>query len=171
MAELAVTAIGSDRPGIIARVSAVLLDYGGNIEDSTMTILRGQFAMMLLVETSAAAEELEQELTRAAADLGLLVTVRPVGAGADSGPPSHVLSVYGADRLGIVHAVAATLAEHEVNVTDLTTRVIGGERAVYAMLLEISLPEGLDADALLAGLREQVGGVEVSLHALEVETF
>jgi glycine cleavage system transcriptional repressor len=42
---IAVTLIGSDRPGIIAAVAAALADVGGNIEDSSMRILRGRFAM------------------------------------------------------------------------------------------------------------------------------
>src|SRR5688572_10850866 len=98
MAELAVTAIGADRPGIIARVTRVLLEHGGNLEDSTMTILRGHFAIMLLVRTDADPVALESELADATADLGLVVTVRPVGEGAQSAPATHVLSVYGSDR-------------------------------------------------------------------------
>ena len=49
MAHLAVSAIGSDRPGIVAAVTKVLLDQGCNLEDTSMSILRGHFAMMLVV--------------------------------------------------------------------------------------------------------------------------
>ena len=48
MSLLAVTLIGHDRPGIIAEVTAGLADLGLNIEDTTMTLLRGHFAMMLV---------------------------------------------------------------------------------------------------------------------------
>ena len=173
MASLAVTAVGADRPGIISRVTGVLLDHGGNLQDSTMTILGGQFAIVLLVEADAAPEELERDLAEATADLGLVVAVRPVGEGATSPPPTHMLSIYGADRPGIVHAVAAALAERSVNVTDLTTKVLEGERPVYAMVLEISLPEGVDADDLAAQLRTGEGdqAMEASIHPLDVTTF
>lgn len=171
MAELAVTAIGADRPGIIARVSRVLLEHGGNLEDSSMTILRGQFAIMLLVTTETAAAALEEALVEATDDLGLVVTVRAVGAGVDSPPPTHMLSVYGSDRPGIVHGVAQALADRGVNVTDLTTRVLEGERPVYAMMLEIALPDGTDADALADALTDEVEAVEVSIHPLDIETF
>ncbi|MBW3611674.1 MAG: GHKL domain-containing protein [Actinobacteria bacterium] len=50
MAHVAVTAIGTDRPGIVARVTGVLVEHGGNLEDSAMTILGGHFAIMLVVE-------------------------------------------------------------------------------------------------------------------------
>ncbi len=44
----AITVIGHDRPGIIAEATAALAGLGLNLEDSTMTLLRGHFAMMLL---------------------------------------------------------------------------------------------------------------------------
>jgi glycine cleavage system transcriptional repressor len=169
--ELAVTAVGADRPGIIARVTGVLLDHGGNLEDSSMTILGGHFAIMLLVSTDADPAELERSLAQATEDLGLVVSVRPVGAGADSAPPTHLLSVYGSDRPGLVHAVTSALAERQVNVTDLTTRVLEGERAVYAMMLEISLAEGMDQETLAAEIHAAVADVEVSIHPLDADTF
>ena len=65
---LAVTAIGADRPGIVAAVTGVLTDHGGNIEDSTMSILGGHFAMMLVVAEADAgpdsADRLEDALER-----------------------------------------------------------------------------------------------------------
>lgn len=171
MAELAVTAIGADRPGIIARVSGVLLDHGGNLEDSSMTILGGQFAMMLLVTTDADPAVLEQALATATEDLGLVVTVRSVGAGTGHAPATHLLSVYGSDRPGIVHSVTSALAERDINVTDLTTRVLEGEQAVYAMMLEIAVPPDLDPERLSDDLSAEVDAVEVSIHPLEAETF
>jgi glycine cleavage system transcriptional repressor len=167
MAQLAVTAVGADRPGIIARVTGVLLQHGGNLEDSSMTILGGQFAIALLVATDSSANELEQALADATGDLGLLVSVREVGPGSHSPAPTHMLSVYGADRPGIVHGIAQVLADQRVNVTDLTTRVLEGERPVYAMMLEISLPDGVSQEALAAALRADVAEVEVSLRALD----
>lgn len=171
MAELAVTAIGADRPGIIARVTGVLRDHGGNLEDSSMTILRGQFAIMLLVSADVDAAALESALSEATADLGLFVAVREVGEGADTAPPTHVLSAYGTDRPGIVHGLAVALAERGVNVTDLTTRLLEGEQPVYAVMMEITLPEGTDADQLAAHLAGAVEAVEVRVNPLDVATF
>lgn len=171
MAQLAVTAVGADRPGIIARVTGVLLEHGGNLEDSSMTILGGQFAIALLVSTASPAAALEAALADATGDLGLLVSVREVGPGSDSPAPTHMLTVYGADRPGIVHGVAQVLADQGVNVTDLTTRVLDGERPVYAMMLEVSLPGGVGQDVLADALRQDVSEVEVSLRALDDTAF
>ena len=52
---IAVTVLGDDRPGIVADVTTALADLHGNLEDSTMTLLRGHFAMVLLVRTGAGA--------------------------------------------------------------------------------------------------------------------
>lgn len=171
MGELAVTVIGADTPGIIARVSGVLHDHGGNLEDSSSTILGGQFAMMLLVDTEVEPADLEAALASATRDLGLMVSVRSVGSGAPAAPATHVLSVYGGDRPGIVHGVAQRLADRGVNVTDLTTRILEGQRRVYAMMMEVSLPADADADELAGMLAAEVDGVEVSIHALDTTTF
>lgn len=174
MPALAVTAVGADRPGIVARVTRVLLEHEGNVEDSSMTILGGQFAIMLLVDTEAGPVELEADLAAATADLGLVVTVRAVGSGSEAAGPTHVLSVYGADRPGIVHAVAQGLADRDINVTHLRTRVLEGANDVYAMLLEVSVPDGgPGAEALVAHLRTDpaLAGVEVTIHPVDDETF
>ena len=59
---IAVTVLGDDRPGIVAEVTAALADLGGNLEDSTMTLLRGHFAMVVLVRTGASQAEVEAAL-------------------------------------------------------------------------------------------------------------
>ena len=173
MSLLAVTAVGADRPGIIARVTGVLYDHGGNLHDSTMTILGGQFAIVLLVEASGDPVGLEADLAEATRDLGLVVTVRAVGEGAQSPPSTHMLSVYGSDRPGIVHRVATHLAERSINVTDLTTKILEGERPVYAMVMEISIPDGMSPDEVAAALRQGDGddAIEASIHPLDVATF
>ncbi|MBW3618763.1 MAG: ACT domain-containing protein, partial [Actinobacteria bacterium] len=127
MPELAVTAFGTDRPGIVAAVADVLRDRGGNVEDSAMTILGGHFAIMLLVETDDPADELATALRTATADLGLTISVTPAGEGHASAAPSHVLSVYGGDRPGILAGVSRALADVGANVTDLETRLLSAD--------------------------------------------
>jgi glycine cleavage system transcriptional repressor len=159
------TAIGRDRPGIVARIARVLLDHGLNIEDSQMRILGGRFAMMLLLRGEPREQQLVKDLLAAGRELGLdYIYVHPIGeAEAASPEPTHVLSVYGGDHPGIVAAVAEALAGLGVNITDLQTRLAG---KVYVMLLELVLPPGADVqDAIAAVGREQ--GVDVSLREVE----
>jgi glycine cleavage system transcriptional repressor len=175
---LAVTALGADRPGIIAAVTGVLVDHGGNLEDTAMTVLGGHFAMMLVVEVpdSEAAAPLEEALTAATGALGLSVVVRPIDEPA--GPPPRrgsewSVTVHGADRPGIVHRVSRLLADRGVNVVDLATRVVGAAEPVYVMLLEVTVPAGVDPDALLAELDALAGelGVEVHLRAADADVL
>ena len=56
---VAVTVLGDDRPGIVSEVSSALADLGCNLEDSTMTLLRGHFAMVVLVRTERPLAEVE----------------------------------------------------------------------------------------------------------------
>ena len=174
MSHVVVTAVGADRPGIVAAVTRVFVDLGCNLEDSSMTNVGGQFAMMLVVDAPAGvgAADLEAALAGPAAALDLVVAVRPVeapGAGPDpfAESASWTVSVYGADHPGIVHGVAELLAGEGVNISDLSTRVIGPrERPVYAMVLEVSLPPGVDPEALGTRLADTAArlGVDATLH-------
>ena len=172
----AVSAVGRDRPGIVAAITAGLLAVDGNIEDSRMTNLGGHFAVMLLVSTpSADREAVAAALAPVRADLGLeALTVAPVADdGSKTAAPDHVITVYGADHRGIVNAVTTGLAEAGVNITDLQTRVGGGTAApVYMMLLEVDLGDR-DRDELEGRLREIAAAneVEVELRALEAEAL
>jgi glycine cleavage system transcriptional repressor len=161
---VAVTVIGHDRPGIIADATAALSQLGGNLEDSTMTILRGHFAMTLLVSVQARAAEVAGALAPLEADGSLMVSVRavPPEAGSEARGVPYLLSVHGADRIGIVSGLTRVLAEAGGNVTDLATRLSGD---LYVLLAEVDLAPETDVSALRTRLGEVAErlGVEVSL--------
>jgi glycine cleavage system transcriptional repressor len=171
VAHLAVTAFGVDRPGIVAAVTGVLVERGGNLGDSAMTILGGHFAVLLLVEVPGdeEPEALEQALAEATEPLGLSVVVRPVDAAGPAPAPGRgsrwAVTVHGADRPGIVHRVTRLLADHGVNVVDLGTRVVGpaGDPA-YVLLLEVAVPAAVDPDVLAADLGALAVDLGVDLH-------
>src|ERR1035437_8139236 len=104
---IAVTDLGHDRPGIVADVTGALADLHGNLQDSTMTLLRGHFAMVLLVHTGASAEAVERALHPLCADGSLVINARVLGDSALSAVrgPSYALRVHGADRPGIVATI------------------------------------------------------------------
>lgn len=168
MNELAITVIGQDRPGIVADVAEVLARLGANLTDSTMTRLRGHFAMTLVCSGPAAAD-VEAALEPLTADGQLVATVRTVRA---DGPPSpggesYVMSVHGADRLGIVAAVTRVLAEAGGNVTDLTTRLSG---PLYVLVAEVELAPDV-VERVSTRLAEVAAGldVEVTLRRSELD--
>lgn len=176
MAHFAVSAVGSDRPGIVAAVTKVLVDHDCNLEDTSMSILRGHFAMMLVVAgpPTLRASALEQSLTQSTGGFDLVVAVREIDDDVPASPEGDAwtVAVYGADRPGIVHSITALLAELGVNVVDLTTRVIGdADRPVYAMVLEVTFPAGVVASDVASRLDAAAGdlGVECSLHPSEAD--
>ena len=176
MGHFAVSALGADRPGIVAAVTEVLTEQGCNLEDSTMAILRGHFAMMLIVAApeEASTGALEAALGPAAARFELVLVVRPIDEAVPAvaaGEPWTV-TVYGADRPGIVHGVASVLAEQGVNITDLNTRVIGEpEHPAYAMVMDVTVPAGADTAKLWDQLRARARelGVDSTVHPAEAD--
>ena len=162
---IVVTVVGRDRPGIIARTTGLLADLGMNLEDSSMTRLRGHFAMTLVCSGAADVAAVDQALAPMA-NGSLAITVQPVptqdgadgtgqdgtgqdGTGQDgtgqgrtgdrAAPETWLVSVHGADRLGIVAEVAAVVAQHDGNITDLATRLSG---ELYVLTAEVDLPAG-----------------------------
>src|SRR3954469_21720412 len=143
MRHYALTAVGRDRPGIVAGITAVLLAHDVNVEDSQMTILRGHFTMMLIVAVADEVDEtdLSADLRAVGQELGLeLLTIAVVNerGGDEEAEPSHIVSVYGVDHPGIVHAVSSALAERGITITDLTTRLVGeaGE-PLHGLVVEV----------------------------------
>lgn len=168
---LVVTVVGDDRPGIVAGVTEALYELGCNLEDVSSTILRGHFTMMILVHSPEpiAVEQAETALGPVAERLDLLVRVAEVGEGHGAGvPPTHVVSVYGADKPGIVFRVAHALAGSDVNITDLRSRVLDAEGdAAYVLMMEVAAGE-TDLEAALDGLRREMD-VDISINRLETE--
>jgi glycine cleavage system transcriptional repressor len=165
----AITVLGHDRPGIIAETTDKLAGLGLNLEDSTMTLLRGHFAMMLICAGGPSAAEVEEALGGLTADGSLTVSVREVPEEADHQAvgASYVLTVHGGDRPGIVSTVAAEVARVGGNITDLTTRLAG---ELYLLVAEVDLPAGADVAALRGSLDEVAADLGVGVTLREVES-
>jgi glycine cleavage system transcriptional repressor len=178
MRRFALSAIGRDRPGIVAGVTADLLAHAVNIEDSQMSILGGHFTLVLIL---AGAEELDagtlrDDLERTAGRLELdAFSLNEISAAQEPAQPSSIVTVYGVDHPGIVHAVARALAERAVNITDLQTRLVTetGSEELYAMTLELSLPAGLaqrELEQIFEDVRREQG-VQVTVRELEPDVL
>ena len=193
----ALAAVGGDRPGIVAQIARVLLEHELNIEDSQMAILRGRFCVLLILAGADDVGEsaLRADLERAGDELSLDALAlsalgdapRGASAAGRAAAGSCIVTVYGADHPGIVHAVAAKLAPADVNITDLQTQLVSSDEAapleraggedlerapggsLYAMIIECDLPVGMDVEALeqlLADVRSEQS-VDVAVRELE----
>lgn len=124
MQQFIVSAIGPDRPGIVGQLTGHCHLAGANVLDSRMVNLRGQFAMMVLLEAEAdALANLRQTLPRLTEEMGLriILTDTQPGARATTGLPFK-LKTYSLDRPGIVFRVSEVLRKRGVNIEDLSTR-------------------------------------------------
>ncbi len=174
MTQLAVTVVGQDRPGIIADVTAALAALGGNVEDSSMTLLRGHFAMTLILAVPSGVAAVTEALRPVTADGTLTARVEEVadvtGPTAERASSAFLMTVHGADHPGIVAATTRVLAEAGGNITDLATRL--SSSGLYVLTVEVQLPDDR-ADAVVGRLTEVATelGVRASLRPLEADVL
>ena len=119
------TVVGADHPGIVAELTDVLFRGGCNLGEASMARLGGNFCIMLMVEgaDSAALEQLVKPATDA---LGLRLHIDAIlGELHQHVEPNVQVTVYGADRPGIVAQTTTALAAAAFNILDLNTNVAG----------------------------------------------
>jgi glycine cleavage system transcriptional repressor len=167
------SAVGVDRPGIVADVTELIYQCGCNLEDSSMTLLGSHFALLILL--SGRGDELDQRLARACGalerDKGLKVFLSPLGPEVAQPPPpppepDYELRVVGLDRSGIVYRTSQLLASRGINIVDLHTHVEPPPQAgepVFTMALEIVIPKDLDRKALRKDLEALANELQVEL--------
>ena len=146
-----VTALGQDRPGIVAGVTKVLYEAGCNLEDSAMSRLEGEFVIMLIFSSPHPLTHawLQRAFQAVARRLDLTIHLKPLPQREAASPRQRgrtcVVSVYGADRPGIVFRMTQALAKVRANITDLKThrsagRVSRAHPSLYLVFLEVEVP-------------------------------
>lgn len=145
--------------------------------DSSMTLLRGEFALILMASLpdNVSVSDLEKQLAHIESKLGLRLHVRELSE-QELQPSSEpqglfIISVYGADKPGIVSGVSLKLAELGYNITDVQTHSTGtADKPVFVMILEVVA----SASATAQWLREQLLtftkhlNVDITVQSLEV---
>ncbi len=159
------TAFGKDRPGIVADVSQVLYENGCNLEDSTMTLLADEFTLILLFTTDAngkGKDQLQKECRRLEREKGVSAFLRPVTAAqavVNTTGSDRTLHVEGIDQAGIVYKVSRFLADNNLNIVDLVSRLTPSPNSgtsFYVMDIHIQVPAEVDMDQITTGL-DRVG--------------
>ncbi|MBI4711552.1 MAG: hypothetical protein HY767_03710 [Candidatus Omnitrophica bacterium] len=179
MKKILITVSGKDKPGIIAKVSGLLFARGCNLEDISMTLLEGQFAMMMTACLPSPAVKIRVlqglellgstpwSLDCHMTELEGKITGRKKHA---KGSLPYMITAFGKDRTGIVYEVSRALAGMRVNITDLDSRILGkGAKTTYAMLLEVDVPGHgvlVRLQALLAKVSKKLK-IEIQIKPLE----
>lgn len=140
------TLVGADQPGIVAAVSGALYRAGCSLGQASMMRLGGNFAIMLRVAHSDA-DDLRAILAEVCNELKLHLHIDEDVAETDlAQEPDVQVTVYGADRSGIVAEVTGALAEAGLNIIDLDTDTAGqGKNAIYIMTMEGTASRGVEA--------------------------
>jgi glycine cleavage system transcriptional repressor len=168
------TAFSKDRPGIVADVTEVLYEHGCNLEDSTMTNMLDEFAIILLFtgKGDGLEEKLSGDCRRLEREKGITAFIRPVEAeerGKRAGVTTKTINVEGIDQTGIVFKISRYLANNEINIESLTSRRTTSPEsgtALYFMEIKVQVPERISIEQLENGL-SQVGeelNLEITLH-------
>lgn len=169
MNQFAIAAIGGDRPGIVAALGEALLGLGGSIDDSSMTILGGHFAMLLVVEVDADRTALQDALTPVAERFDMLLEVRPATRHpfSDEERDDYVVAAYGPDKPGLVSTLSRVLADADANITDFGSRL--GADHTFAMWFNVSLADGTDVQRLGERLRDAGSDMQLDVRLYRAE--
>lgn len=173
MSSVLLSISGHDRPGIVRDVAEAMLHLNANIEDSSMTALRGRFAMMLIVRLSenGSMGELKAALAELERRTDLTVQSQAISdeeMSTETVEPDYVVTVHGADHVGIVHAVTESLAELNISVVDVSTQSQSVDDGnVYMMALEVAAgDQGQAMKAALDKVAERIG-MDIDVHHLD----
>src|SRR5690625_5131754 len=172
MTTYVLTAIGDDRPGLVSALSSVVAVHVGSWVDSSLALLAGKFAGIVLVDVAESrAERFVQELATLAVQVGLSVEATAAAAPSAAPPgsgPSQRLHLLGQDRTGRIREVTSALATVHATIDESRTwpraAPVGGGRLLEAEA-QLRLAEGGDADVLRDALEtiaaELMGDVEL----------
>jgi glycine cleavage system transcriptional repressor len=154
------SAFSKDRPGVVADVTEVIYENGCNLEDSTMTNILDEFALILLF--TGKGEDLEEQLARECRRLerekGITAFIRSVAAEEVEEKKDFLtktINVEGLDQTGIVFKISRYLADNRINIENLTSRRSISPQsgaALYSMDIKVQVPENISSEQLEKGL-------------------
>jgi glycine cleavage system transcriptional repressor len=164
------TLVGQDRPGIVAHVTDALYQGGCHLGETSMMRLGTSFTIMMMVRHDGTAKSLQKLVQGEADSLGLHAHVDRIEGGLHQHhEPDVRITVYGADRAGIVAHVTGALAEAGLDILDLASDVGGSETApIYIMHIEGRALEGIEA---LQSALDIVKGEGVDARLTPVDTL
>lgn len=154
MATAVVATIGEDRPGLVNDLTEVLLGLGLNVEDSRMTVLGGEFAVLMSVTgEEPVLVELEKRMAIFAAEHSLAHLYRRTVDRPRAEGQVFVVSVEALDHPGIVHRIAGFFSQRGINIRELETQTRPAAHTgtpVFSLQIEIEVPP----EAAIPELRE-----------------
>lgn len=163
------TLVGQDKPGIVAKITTALYEIGAQLGEASMMRLGGNFTIMLMVKSDQNIEQLNQSIESVVQDMKLSSSFQSIEASLHQHEiPDTRITVYGADRPGIVAKATTYLLEAGFNIMDLESDVAGSEaEPIYIMHVEGIAANGSEA---LEKAMEQIKmkGVNIDVTPIDV---
>jgi len=153
---IVLSAVGTDRTGIVQQITKVILDCGGNIEESRMTALGAEFAMLMLVSGNwHTLGKLESGLDKLTEDGSLTISLKKTGQAANKEDcMPYGVDVVCLDHPGVVFGLADFFAARAIEIGDLVTRRYPAAHTgapMFAVQMTINVPGSM----ILSQLRDE----------------
>ena len=167
MNSLIISAVGSDRPGIVSELSGAITSHGGNIEKSRMTRLGSDFTIIMLVTVDSKWEESLLVALQAIKELS--ITTKGTEPNTVIAGENCQISLSGADNEGIVKVLSKYLEGKSINIVEMDTHIsqapISGS-PLFNLNAAISIPGEVDGRGIQSDLSQiaQELGVEIHLN-------
>lgn len=151
---------GADRVGIVDDVTELLLDLNGNVENSRMARLGGEFAMLMLISLPSEQLASLDKVTKNLTAQGYKVTATQTEQTCAETHPDwlpYQIDVRGADHQGILHQVAHHLSQYGINIETLeggTSRAPISGTLLFTLTAQVAVPPSLSEQEWLTALQE-----------------
>ncbi len=150
------TAFAQDRMGVVADISKIIFDQKCNLEDTEMTQLEDEFAIMLLFTSKQEGilEQLNKECRRLEKEKGITAFVRQLTEewSKDSSTFTlHHIHAECVDHAGIIYKMSEFLTSHNINVAKLYSRrrrQAGTGTFIYTVEIDIEVPNEMSLEDL-----------------------
>lgn len=154
--QLVITALGEDRPGIVDELSHTLSAHELNIEDSRMSVLGGEFAILMLVTGSTnSVNAFIDETSALEGSLRMKLLVKPTRKKTESRTLApYAVEVVSMDHPGIVRDIAKFFSSRKINIIELDTSRYAAAHTgtpMFALHMTVEIP----ASQPISKLREE----------------
>ncbi|MDM8547658.1 glycine cleavage system protein R [Candidatus Venteria ishoeyi] len=150
---LVISALGDDRPGIVDELTQAVADCGCNVSESRMSVLGGEFAIILLLSGNwGAVAKLEAQLPKLQSQMGLLLTSKRTEQREFKRQMiAYEVEVVAMDHPGIVRDISGFFSSRQINIENLQTSNYAAAHTgapMFAMQMNISIPADLSIGSL-----------------------
>ena len=165
MRNIIISAIGTDRTGIVSELSGVITSHGGNVEESRMSRLGSDFAIIMLVTVAPDWEESLEVALKSITEL--TITTKPTKMTQVGDGRKYKIDLIGADNEGIVKVLSKYLAKKSINILEMETHIshapVSGT-PLFNLNASILVPGGVEEKEIQSDLSQIAQDLGVEIH-------